>query len=91
MGIGILDSWDHRVVMIKCDQEQSLKSLPELFREQRRPRSRMVENTHCDLEGLVRTTRFDPIERTGASVNVKITVGAVAGEKLGLEFDEVCH
>ena len=51
----------------------------------------MVENTHCDLEGLVRTRRVDPIERTGASVNVKITVGAVAGEKLGLEFDEVCH
>ena len=31
----------------------------------------MVENTHCDLEGLVRTMRSDPIERTGASVNVK--------------------
>ena len=39
-GIGILDSWDHREVMIKCDQEQSLKSLAELFREQRRLRSR---------------------------------------------------
>ena len=32
-GIGILDSWDYREVMIKCDQEQSLKSLAELFRE----------------------------------------------------------
>ena len=70
-GIGILDSWDHREVMIKCDQEQSLKSLAELFREQRRPRSRMVENTHCDMEGLARTRRSDPIERTGASVDVK--------------------
>ena len=31
----------------------------------------MVEDTHCDLEGVVRTRRSDPIERTGASVNVK--------------------
>ena len=31
----------------------------------------MVENIHCDLEGLVRTMRSDPIERTGASANVK--------------------
>ena len=65
------DSWDHREVMIQCDQEQSLKSLAKLFREQRRPRSRMVENTHCDMEGLARTRRSDPIERTGASVDVK--------------------
>ena len=57
--------------MIKCDQEQSLKSPAESFREQRRPRSGMVENTHCDSVGLVRTARSDPIERTGASVNVK--------------------
>ena len=70
-GTGILDSWDHREVMIKCGQEQSLKSLAELFREQRRPRSRMVENTHCDMEGLVRTKRSDPIERTSVNVNVK--------------------
>ena len=70
-GIGILDSWDHREVMIKCDQEQNLKSPAELFREQRRPRSRMVENTHCDMEGLVRTRRY-PTERTGASVDVKL-------------------
>ena len=69
-----LVSWtpgDHREVVIKCDQEQSLKSPAELFREQRRPRSRMVENAHCDLEGLVGTRRSDPIEGTGASVNVK--------------------
>ena len=71
-GIGILGPWDHREVMIKCDQEQSLKSLAELFREQRRPRSRMVENTHCDMEGLARTRRSDSIERTGASVDVKL-------------------
>ena len=70
-GTGIQDSWDHREVMIKCDQEQSSKSPAELFREQRRPRSRMVENTHCDTEGLARTRRSDPIERTGASVDVK--------------------
>ena len=70
-GIGILDSWDHREVMIKCDQEQSLKSPAELFREQRRPRSRMVENAHCEMEGLARTRRSDPIERTGVSVDVK--------------------
>ena len=70
-GTGILDSWDHREVMIKCDQEQSLKSLAELFQEQRRPRSRMVENTRYDLEGLVRTRRSDPIEGTGASINVE--------------------
>ena len=78
-GIGILDSWDHREVMIKCDQEQSLKSLAELFREQRRPRSRMVENTHCDMEGLARTRRSDSIERSGASVDVKtlLTSGLV--------------
>ena len=70
-GTGILDSWDHREVLIKCAHEQNLKSLAELFREQRRPRSRMVENTHCELEGLVRTRRSDPIERTGARVKVK--------------------
>ena len=69
--IGITDSWDHREVMIKCDQMQSLKSLAGLFREQRRPRSRMVESTHCDIEGLARTRRSDPIERTSASVDVK--------------------
>ena len=69
-GIDIRDSWDHREVIIKCDQEQSLKSLAELFRE-RRPRSRMVENTHGDMEGLARTRRSDPIGRTGASVDVK--------------------
>ena len=57
--------------MIKCVREQSLKSLAELFREQRRPRSRMVENTHCDMEELMRTGRSDPVERTGASVDVK--------------------
>ena len=44
-GIGILDSWDHREVMIQCDQEQSLKSPAELFREQRR-RSRIWWKTH---------------------------------------------
>ena len=69
---GILDSWDHREVMIKCDQGQSWKSLAEMFREPRRPRSRMVENTHCDMKGLARTRRSDPIERTGASVDVKL-------------------
>ena len=58
--------------MIKCDQEQSVKSLAELFRERRRPRSRVVENIHCDMEGLARTRRSDPIERTGASVDVKL-------------------
>ena len=31
----------------------------------------MLENTHCDLEGLLRTMRSDPMERTGVSVNVK--------------------
>ena len=30
-----------------------------------------MENTHCDMEGLVRTRLPDPIERTGASVDVK--------------------
>ena len=57
--------------MIKCGQVHSLKSLAELFREERRRRSRMVENTHCDMEGLAGTRRSDPIERTGASVDVK--------------------
>ena len=61
LGIGILDSWYHREVMIKCDQEQSPKSLAVLFREQRQPRSRMVVNTHCDLEELVRIRHSDPI------------------------------
>ena len=84
--IGILDSWNHREVMIKCDQEQSLKSLAELYREQRRPRSRMEENTHCDMEGLARTRRSDRCER-----RCKITFDVVAGEKTGLEFDGVCH
>ena len=70
-GIGILDFWDHREVVVKCDQEQSVKSLAELFRKQRRPRSRMVENTHCDKKELARTRRSDPIERRGASVDAK--------------------
>ena len=31
----------------------------------------MVENTHCDMKGLARTSRFDPIERRGVSVDAK--------------------
>ena len=31
MGIGYLDSWGHREVMIKCDQKQSTKRTAELF------------------------------------------------------------
>ena len=88
---GILGSWVHREVMIKCDQEQSLKSPADLFREQRRPRSRMVENTHCDMEGLVLTRRSDPIERTSACVDVKSLLTPWLVRKTGLEFDGVCH
>ena len=63
-----LESW---TLGITERSERSLKSLAELFREQRRPRSRMVENTHCDMEGMARTRRSDPIERIVAGVDVK--------------------
>ena len=36
--IGHLDVWGHQEVMIKCDQEQSMKRIAELLQERRRPR-----------------------------------------------------
>ena len=71
--------------MIKCDQEQSIKTIAELRWERRRPRRTLVENSpkgshqgngvvenaHHHLEGLWRIMRSDLMERTGANVNVK--------------------
>ena len=46
----------------------------------------------CDQEqSTLRTMRFDPIDKTAVSVNVKNTVGAVVGETLRMEFNEVYH
>ena len=54
-GISILEFWDHKKAMIKCVQEHNLKSQAELFKYQRRQRSRMVENTHCGRIGADKT------------------------------------
>ena len=83
--IGYLDFWGHQEVMIKCDQEQSVKRIAELLQERRRPRrtiveyspkgshqsNGVVENAHFHLEGLLRTMRSDLMEKTGVNVNVK--------------------
>ena len=84
-GTGYLDFWVHQEVMIKCDQEQSMKRIAELFQERRRSRrtivnyslneshqsSGVVENVHLHLKALLRTMRFDAIDKTAVSVNVK--------------------
>ena len=91
--------------MITCDQQQSMRSIAELFQERRRSiwtivnyspkvshRSRgVVDNVHFHLKALLRTMRFDPIDKAAASVNIKNTVGAVVGKTLRMEFNEVCH
>ena len=41
--IGYLDFWGHQEVMIKCDQEQKMKRIAELFQERRSPRRTIVE------------------------------------------------
>ena len=83
--IGYLDIWGHQEVMIKCDQEQSMKRIAEWHQERRRPRRTIVEyspreshqsngemeNAHYLLEGLLRTMRSDLMQKTGANVNVK--------------------
>ena len=83
--IGYLDFWGHQKVMIKCDQEQSMKRNAELLQERRRPRRTIVEYSpkgepseqrssgkmHHHLEGLLRTMRSDLMEKTGVNVNVK--------------------
>ena len=65
--IGYLDSWGHRGVLIKCDQEQSMRKIAALLQERRRLRrtiveyspkdshqsNGVVENAHDHLEGLV--------------------------------------
>ena len=35
-GTGYLDFWGYQEVMIKCDQDQSMRRIAELFQEQRR-------------------------------------------------------
>ena len=40
---GYLDFWGHQEVMIKCDEEQSMKRIAELLQERRRPRRTIVE------------------------------------------------
>ena len=83
--IGYLDFWGHQEVMIKCDQEYSMKRIAESLQERRRPRrtivecsptgshqsNGVVENAHCHLEGLLRTMRSELMEKTGVNVNVK--------------------
>ena len=75
--IGYLDFWGHQEVMIDYDQKQSIKRIAEFLRERRRPRRTIVENSpkgshqsngvvenaHCHLEGLLRSTRSDLMER----------------------------
>ena len=84
-GIGYLDCWEYQEVMTNCDQEQSMRRIAELFQEPRRPRRTIVnyspkeshrgrgvvENVHFHLKAFLRTMRFDPIDKTEASVNVK--------------------
>ena len=98
-GAGYLNFWEYQEVMITCDQEQSMRRIAELFQERRRSRRTIVnyspkgshrsrgvvDNVHLHLKALLRTMRFDPIDKTAASV------GAVVGETLGMEFNEVCH
>ena len=75
--IGLLDFWGHQEVMIKCEQEQSMKNIAELLQERWRPRRTIVEhspkvghqsngdveNAHYHLEGLLRTMRSDLMEK----------------------------
>ena len=84
-GTGYLDFWEYQEVMITCDQEQSMKRIAELFQERRRSRRTIVnyslkgshrshgvvDNVHLHLKALLRTMRFDPIDKTAVSVNVK--------------------
>ena len=70
---------------MKCDEEQSMKSIAELLQEWRRPRrtivkyspkgshqsNGVVENAHYRLEGLLRAVRSDLMEKTGVNVDVK--------------------
>ena len=52
-----------------------MRRIAELFQERRRSRSHrsrgVVDNVHLHLKALLRTMRFDPIDKTAASVNVK--------------------
>ena len=84
-GAGYLNFWEYHEVMITCDQEQSMRRIAELFQERRRSRRTIVncspkgtnrsrgvvDNVHLHLKALLRTKRFDPIDKTAASVNVK--------------------
>ena len=83
--IGYLDFQGHQEVMIKCDQEQSMKRIAEWHQERRRPRrtsveysprwshhsNRVVENAHYHLEGLMQSMRSDLMQKTSVHVNVK--------------------
>ena len=83
--IDYFDFWWHQEVMIKCDQEQSMKKIAELLQERRRPRRTIiecspkgshqnngtVENAHYHLEGLLHTMCSVLMEKTGVNVNVK--------------------
>ena len=82
---GYLDFFGHQQVMSKCDQEQSMKTIAELRQERRRPGRATVEYSskeshqsngvvcvfHYHLEGLMRTMRYDLMEKTGVNVTVK--------------------
>ena len=86
--VGHLDFWGHQEVMIKCDQEQSIKRIAELLQERRKPRrtvveqslkgshqsNGVVENARYPLKGLLRTMRSDLMEKTSVNVNVKSLV-----------------
>ena len=83
--IGNLDFWGHQEVMIKCDEEQSMKNIAELLQEWRQPRRTILEyspkgsqqsngvaeNAHFHLQVLLRTMRSDLMEKTGVNMNVK--------------------
>ena len=103
--IGYLDFWGHQEVMIKCDQEYSMKRIAESLQERRRPRrtivecspkgshqsNGVVENAHCHLEGLLRTMRSELMEKTGVNVNVKSLLAPWLVRHLRVELDKVCH
>ena len=94
--IGYLDFWGHQEVMIKCDQEQSMKRIAELLQERRRPRRTIVEhspNGNHQSNEVVENARHAPdlTEKTGVNVIVKSLLAPLVGETLRVDLDNVCH
>ena len=82
--IGYFDLWCHQEVMVKCDEEQSMKQIVELLHERRRPRrtivewspevshqsNGVVENAPYHLEVLLRAMHSELMEKTCVNVIV---------------------